>query len=102
MEKKPRWRKEREADWEVKIKGYEAAVRPKSRSRKRHSPSSTSRSTVGEREKEDSTSCVEKQKKRKERNYKEEGNIYSEEDETVEKSGGREKKIGRGGSGRKE
>lgn len=101
MEKKPRWRKEREADWEVKIKGYEAAVRPKSRSRKRHSPSSTSRNTVGEREKEDSTSCVEKQKK-KERNYKEEGNIYSEEDETVEKSGGREKKIGRGGSGRKE
>lgn len=43
-----------------------------------------------------------KAKKKKERNYKEEGNIYSEEDETVEKSGGREKKIGRGGSGRKE
>lgn len=32
----------------MKIKGCEAAARPKSRSRKRHSPSSTSRS--GERE----------------------------------------------------
>ena len=27
-----------EADWKVKIKGYEAAARPKSRSRKRFSP----------------------------------------------------------------
>lgn len=77
MEKKPRWRKEREADWEVKIKGYEAAVRPKSRSRKRHSPSSTSRSTVGEREKEDSTSCVEKQKKKKKKGIIKRRGIYT-------------------------
>lgn len=43
-------------------------------------------------------------KAKKERNYKEKGNIYSEEEETMEKSGGREKKIGRegGGSRRKE
>jgi len=42
-------------------------------------------------------------KAKKERNYKEEGNIYSEEDAIVEKSeGGREKKIERGGSKRKE
>lgn len=41
-------------------------------------------------------------KAKKERNYKEEGNIYSEEDEMMEKSGGRERKIGRGGSRRKE
>lgn len=31
-------------------------------------------------------------KAKKERNYKEEGNIYSEEDEMMEKSGGRERK----------
>lgn len=30
-------------------------------------------------------------KAKKERNYKEEGNIYSEEDEMMEKSGGRER-----------
>jgi len=41
-------------------------------------------------------------KAKKERNYKEEGNIYSEEDGMIEKSGGREKKIERGGSKRKE
>lgn len=84
-EKRKGWRRNRdgerereEADWEVKIKGYEAAARPKSRNRKRYSPPSTSRSTVREGEKEDQASCVEKQKK--ERNYKEEGNIYSEEE----------------------
>lgn len=84
----------------MKIKGYEAAALPKSRSRKRHSSLSTSRSTVGEREKKNQHRAW---KSKKERNYKEEGNIYNEEDEMVEKSRGREKKIGReGGSRRKE
>lgn len=32
-------------------------------------------------------------KAKKERNYKEKGNIYSEEEETMGKSGGREKKL---------
>lgn len=72
----------------MKIKGYEAAARPKSRSRKRHSPPS-SRSTVGERKKEDQHRAW--KSKKKEKNYKEEGNIYSEEGGIVEKSGGREK-----------
>lgn len=43
-------------------------------------------------------------KAKKEKNYKKEGNIYTtRKTEMVEKSGGREKKIGReGGSRRKE
>lgn len=100
MEKKPRKGK-RGPDWEVKIKGYEAAARPKSRSRKRHSPPSTSRSKVGEERRR--TSIVHG-KAKKERNYKEEraGEYTTRKTEMVEKSGGREKKIGREGGSRGE
>lgn len=49
-----RWRND-EADWKVKIKGYEAAARPKSRSRKRFSAAPSTR-----REKRRATPCMEK------------------------------------------
>lgn len=68
--------REDEADWKVKIKGYEAAARLKSRSRKRFSAASSTKRRGerggGEREKgEARTSCTRKNKMKKE----EEGNM---------------------------